>query len=267
MTGDPTDPAALADVACQVANEAAALVRSQTGRARSTGTKSTPNDLVTETDVACENLIRERLTAATPGAAMLGEEQGGAVDDDGIGWIIDPVDGTVNFLYDLPAVAVSIAATVDGDVVAGAVVDVVRDETFAAHLGGGAHRDGDRIRVGGATSLAEALVITGYSYDTALRAEQARVVAAVVEQVRDVRCFGSAALHLAWVACGRADAYYETDVHRWDYAAGALIAREAGARVDLPPRAGGLLTAAAPALHDDLAALVAGTDVAPAGHH
>lgn len=267
MTGAPFDPAALADVACRVADEAAALVRSQTGRARSTGTKSTPNDLVTDTDVACENLIRERLTAATPGATMLGEEQGGAVGDDGIGWIIDPVDGTVNFLYDLPAVAVSIAATIGGEVVAGAVVDVVRGETFAAHLGGGAHRDGERIHVGAATSLAEALVITGYSYDTALRSEQARIVGDVVGQVRDVRCFGSAALHLVWVACGRADAYYETDVRRWDYAAGALIAEEAGARVDLPLQAGGLLTATTPALHDDLAALVAGTDVSPSGHH
>lgn len=266
MTKDPSDPAALANIACQVANEAAALVRSQTGSARSTGTKSTPNDLVTDTDIACENLIRERLTAATPGATMLGEEQGGAVGDDGVGWIIDPVDGTVNFLYDLPAVAVSIAATVGGDVVAAAVVDVVRDETFTAHLGGGARRDGERVHVGGASSLAEALVITGYSYDTALRAEQSQIVAAVVERVRDVRCFGSAALHLVWVACGRADAYYETDVRRWDYAAGALIAQEAGARVGLPPQAGGLLTATAPALHDDLTALVAGTGV-PQGRH
>lgn len=250
-------PAGLADVAVEVGEEAAELIRGTIGTARTLGTKSTPTDVVTQTDLAAEDLIRRRLASLTPTATILGEEHGGDVDADGLGWIIDPIDGTVNFLYDLPAVAVSVAATLDGHVVAGAVVDVVRRETFRAHRGGGAQRDGIPLRPGEPATLAQALVITGYSYDAQRRAQQGRVVADLVGQVRDVRSFGSAALHLCWVACGRADAYFETDTQVWDYAAGALIAQEAGARVVLPSRPEGLIVASACSIHDDVMALVA----------
>lgn len=250
-------PSALEGIAAEVAELAVGRIRKELGRARMLRTKSSATDAVTRTDLEVEELIRAELTARVPGSGVLGEEQGEVVGSSETAWIVDPLDGTVNFLYDLPVVAVSIAATLCGEVVAGAVVDVLREETFRASRGAGARRNGSRIQVNAPLSLSQALLITGFSYDAALRPRQAALIARVVGHVRDIRCFGSAALHLCWVACGRADGYWEADTKRWDVAAGAIIAEEAGALVRTPWTTGGALTlASAPSVHDALYALV-----------
>lgn len=221
-------------VAIDVAELAADYVRERIGNATAAGTKSSPTDVVTHTDLECERLIRSELTARCPGSSIVGEE----LDDDSgynnVGWIIDPIDGTVNFLYDLPVVSVSIAALVDHSVVAGAVADVHREETFSAALDSGARRAGRPISSSSVDSLDEALVATGFAYDADLRAIQASTLTRLLPICRDIRCMGSAALNLCWVACGRLDGYYERDLKPYDYAAGALIAAEAGATVELP---------------------------------
>jgi myo-inositol-1(or 4)-monophosphatase len=171
--------------------------------------------------------------------------------------VIDPLDGTVNFLYGVPLFAVSIAAALDGEIVAGAVIDVLRDELFCAHLGGGARLDGEPIEVSGCGVLAKALVTTGFSYHADLRDLQGEVAHRVLARARDLRCFGSAALELCWVACARVDAYYQRETEIWDRAAGALIAAEAGARTELPcPENDDVVLAASPGVFDDLWTLV-----------
>ncbi len=201
-------------------------------------TKSSATDIVTATDVAAEDAIKSVLAERTPGARVLGEEGGQASVGDGphgaIEWVVDPLDGTVNFTYGIPMTAISVAAVVAGRPVAAAVVDVTRAEVFEAHLGGGASLGGQAIAVGGCTALHSALVVTGFAYAADRRVQHGRTVAELLGRVRDVRAFGSAALQLCWVACGRVDAYVERDIKPWDYAAGALIAGEAGASVELP---------------------------------
>jgi myo-inositol-1(or 4)-monophosphatase len=245
--------AELEQIAATTAREAAELVTATYGRPDPVGHKSSPTDVVTQTDLRAEELIRERLRAATPGGGVLGEE--GATTDPGarLQWVIDPLDGTVNFLYGVPIFAVSIAAALDGEVVAGAVIDVLRGELFSAHLGGGARLDGEPIEVSGCALLPDALVTTGFSYQAQLRDVQGAVAHRVLSRTRDLRCFGSAALELCWVACARVDAYYQRDTEIWDRAAGALIAAEAGARAELPcPENDDLVIAATPAVFDDL---------------
>jgi myo-inositol-1(or 4)-monophosphatase len=244
-------------VAASAARAAADLIRSNIGRATSVGEKSSPTDVVTRTDLEAEQLIRGLLAEATPGAGVLGEEGGQTLTPDGgparLQWVVDPLDGTVNFLYALPVIAVSVAAALDGEVVAGAVVDVVRDETFTAAAGRGARRDGEPIATSRCGSLAQALVLTGFSYQAGTRDRQGAIVQSLLPVARDIRCFGSAALQLCWVGAGRADAYFERDIKVWDYAAGALIAREAGAVTELPcPENDGLVVAAPPAIFDQL---------------
>ena len=246
-------------VAVDVARRAAELVARSTGRAQTAGTKSSPTDVVTATDVESEALIRRELLERCPGSWILGEE----LDDDhgsnAVRWTVDPIDGTVNFLYDLPVVAVSIAAAIDGVTVAGAVADVLRSEVFSASSGTGARRDGVPIGVKPISGLDQALVGTGFSYDASTRGEQSRILNRLLPVCRDVRCMGSAALNLCWVGCGRLDAYYEHDTKPYDYAAGDLIAREAGAVVELPADNGSRLSlAASPRIVDDLRAVVAG---------
>ena len=221
-------------VAAEVGRLAAELVRASVGRAAASGIKSSPTDVVTATDVDSEALIRRELLQRCPGSSIVGEE---LADDDGsnnVAWTVDPIDGTVNFLYDLPVVSVSIAASIDGRTVAGAVVDVVRDEVFSAALDSGARRDGVAITCSKVTDLGQSLVGTGFSYSAQRRAEQSSILNRLLPAVRDIRCMGSAALNLCWVGCGRLDAYYEHDTKPYDYAAGAIIAAEAGATVELP---------------------------------
>jgi myo-inositol-1(or 4)-monophosphatase len=172
-------------------------------------------------------------------------------------WVVDPLDGTVNFLCGLPVMAVSVAAALDGDVVAGAVVDVLRNETFSAAAGLGARVDGQAIEISECPSLARALVLTGFSYRADIRGRQGDIVQGLLPVARDIRCFGSAALQLCWVAAGRADAYFERDIKVWDYAAGALIAREAGAVTELPcPENDDLVIAATPTVFGQLRSVV-----------
>ncbi|MCK2217565.1 inositol monophosphatase [Actinomadura sp. ATCC 31491] len=194
-------------------------------------TKSSPTDVVTALDTASEQLIRERIEAARPGDRILGEEGGEAPGESDVRWIVDPIDGTVNFLYGLPEWAVSIAVEVGGRVVAGVVNIPARGEVFTAALGEGAFLGGARLRCNTGVPLAQALVATGFGYGQARRAVQGRVVAGVLPRVRDIRRGGSCAIDLCSLAAGRVDAYYERGINPWDYGAAGLVATESGARL------------------------------------
>jgi myo-inositol-1(or 4)-monophosphatase len=226
------------------------------------GTKTSPTDIVTVMDTRSEALIRSVLRAARPDDAFLGEEGGAVAGGSSVRWIVDPIDGTVNYRYRLPHWSVSIAAEVDGEPVAGVVHDPAFGETWTATQGGGARCNGAAVTCSTETDLAQALVATGFSYDAVLRARQGAVAAVVLPEVRDIRRFGSCAIDLCWTAAGRFDAYYERGPQVWDWTAGALIAREAGARVEGlhgKPIGPALVLAAPPqlfgALHDLLAPL------------
>lgn len=218
--------------------------------------KSSPTDPVTVVDTETERLLRERLAELRPGDVVVGEEEGGAADtrDGKPTWVLDPIDGTVNFLYGIEAYAVSVGVQVDGASVAGAVANVSTGEVFSAAKGHGARlRRGDvsvALRCNDVTELSMALVGTGFAYDRDRRLAQAEALARFIPAVRDVRRVGSCALDLCMVAAGRLDAYYEDGVHLWDWAAGALVAAEAGAVLRLPPSDGPseLIAAAAPGI-------------------
>ncbi|MFN0145603.1 MAG: inositol monophosphatase family protein [Dehalococcoidia bacterium] len=248
MTATPGELLALASA---IAREAGALLALRAGQVRTNvQSKSTATDMVSEVDHESEALIIERILAARPGDGILGEEGGERAGTSGVRWVVDPLDGTTNFLYGLPAYAVSIAVESDGVVVAGAVFDAAHGQLFSASLGGGAFLDGQLIRVSLEVDLAKALTGTGFGYVAEQRREQGRVVAQVVPQVRDIRRGGSAALDLCSVACGRLDAYYELGLGPWDFAAGGLIVREAGGETLLYSEDGHirLVVAAPPAL-------------------
>jgi myo-inositol-1(or 4)-monophosphatase len=256
-SADPPAPAELKRVASEAARAAAEVVAAAYGRPRTVGRKSSPTDVVTQTDLSAEHLVRQLLLEATPTAGILGEEGGKTAPGARLQWVIDPLDGTINFLYGVPLFAVSIAAAVDGEVVAGAVVDVLRDELFSAHRGGRAGCDGRPIVVSSCTSLPEALVTTGFSYRAELRDIQGEVAHRLLSRARDLRCFGSAALELCWVACARVDGYFQRGTEIWDRAAGAFIAEQAGARTEMPcPENNELVIASCPAVFEDLRAVV-----------
>jgi myo-inositol-1(or 4)-monophosphatase len=232
-------------------------------------TKSSPTDVVTDMDTAAERLISATLKASRPDDAFFGEEgeDAGMTEGRRVRWIVDPIDGTVNYLYGLPQWAVSIAAEVGGLVVVGAVFDPSKDELFTAVLGDGARRNGVPIVVSGCDELAQALVATGFGYDASRRARQAQVLTGVLPRVRDIRRLGAASLDLCALACGRLDGYFERGLNLWDYAAAGLIAAEAGARVEGLrglPASGELVVAATAglfqALHDLIADLGADQD-------
>jgi myo-inositol-1(or 4)-monophosphatase len=229
---DAVPEAELLDVA-RAASRAAAevLLAAFADTARGVGTKSTPTDLVSEADLRAEERIRAVLAARRPGDGVLGEEGGehAGTGESGVRWVVDPLDGTVNFLFGYPQWSVSVACEDAQGTIAGVVYDPLREEEFAATRSGPALLGGAPIerpaRDGG---LALALVATGFAYDAAARARQAAVLAHVLPAVRDVRRGGSAALDLAWTACGRCDAYFERGVKHWDSAAGALVCARAG---------------------------------------
>lgn len=224
------DPVALRDVASVVAREGAELARSmRAGGIAVADTKSSAVDVVTEADRAVEALVRRRLLEHRPDDAILGEEGDDHPGTSGVRWVVDPIDGTVNYLYGLPDCAVSIAAEVGEEVVAGVVVTIPTGVEYAAARGHGATRDGVPISVRPSPPLAERLVLTGFGYLAETRAHQAESVAALLPTVRDVRRMGSCALDLCHVADGSADAYVEEGPARWDWAAGSLVASEAGA--------------------------------------
>ena len=246
-------------LATSVAHEAGAGLRDAFGRALEISSKSTPTDLVSEADLATERLIRERLEAVRPDDAILGEEGDDRPGTSGLRWVVDPLDGTVNFLFGVPIWCVSVACEDADGTLAGVVFDAMRGETWAATREGAATLNGEPLAVPERNELSNALVATGFGYDAAVREVQARAVGRVLPRVRDVRRLGSAALDLAWTAAGRFDAYYEHGVKHWDFAAGALICSRAGLVVrelpPVPPAERGLL-AAAPAIFDELQALV-----------
>jgi myo-inositol-1(or 4)-monophosphatase len=257
------DAQGLLDLAVPIVRAAGELVRQ--GRAAAladVGRKSTPTDLVTAMDTAAERLVVERLRAVRPADAVLGEEGGGHEGASGVRWVLDPIDGTVNYVYGIAQYAVSLAAEVDGVVVAGVVLNPETGEEWTAVRGAGSYRDGRRLTASAVSTLDQAMLGTGFSYEAAVRAEQARTVAALLPRVRDIRRFGAAALDLCFVAEGRLDAYYEGCLNYWDRAAGGLVAEEAGALVTGLRGAapGPAMTVAAPptlhaALHDQLVEL------------
>ena len=199
--------------------------------------KSSPVDIVTEADRETERLIRSLLADARPDDGFFGEESDASSSTSGLHWIVDPIDGTVNFLYGIPHYAVSIAV-VEGDpdpltwrALAACVVNPASGEVFTGSEGGGAFLGESRIAVAPSVELSQALVATGFAYDSAMRGRQGAIVAQLLPEVRDIRRQGTASLDLCFVASGRLNAYFERTLSPWDHAAGALIAREAGARV------------------------------------
>lgn len=269
MVDNDTNPALLRSVAEQLADEAAQFVRTRrvevfgsavANAASSVRSKSTPTDPVTVVDTETERLLRTRIAELRPGEHVFGEEEGGSpVARDGqLTWVVDPIDGTVNFVYGIETYAVSVAVQRDGASVAGAVANVPVGDIYSAAVGQGAclrHAGVTTpLRASGAQDLSMSLVGTGFSYAPEQRVRQAQILTKVLPAVRDVRRFGSCALDLCMVAAGRLDAYYEHGVHVWDWAAGALIAAEAGATLRLPASDAtpGLIVASAPGIADDL---------------
>lgn len=274
VTAQPStpDPEALLRIALEAAEAAVRIIVDERPAVLGTESKSTPTDLVTEMDRRSEAAIREVIHSHRPGDVIVGEEggatggdPGGAPDDtpDGmdtpdemtVTWWVDPIDGTTNYVYDHPGYAVSIAAGAGGTVLAGVVADPTHGRTYRATSGGGAWCDDEPLRLGAPRPLDHALIATGFSYDAATRRSQAELLSRVIAEVRDVRRVGSAALDLCAVASGRVDAYFEAGLSIWDYAAGALVATEAGAVVssidggDVRP---GSVLCAHPELAEDL---------------
>ena len=267
-------------IALPIAREAATTARRMRAEAiTDVETKSTRTDVVTTADRAVERQVVDALRAARPSDGVLGEEYGESsaapealgfsapsvgpgIGSGTVRWILDPIDGTVNYLYGIPAYAVSLAAEVDGVVVAGVVINAATGDEWTATRGGGAWRAGRRLRCSDQTELAQTLLGTGFGYDAKRRAHQGAVVAQLITRVRDIRRIGAASLDLCAVGEGTLDAYFEKGLNPWDHAAGGLVATEAGAVVGgLSGAAPGLdmVVAAPPALfgplHDALVEL------------
>ncbi len=258
----------LAETALQIGREAGELLLAGAHDVEAVATKSSSHDLVTQMDRAAEALIRDRIQAARPGDRVLGEEGGEEGGDGPVRWIVDPLDGTVNYFYGQPSWAVSIGIEVDGRPAAGVVVAPALGEEYLAVAGEGSWwLGGDerhRLAVSQVSDLADAVVATGFGYIVARRRHQAQVVAGLIPQIRDIRRVGAAAVDLCWLARGRFDAHYERGLQEWDRAAGGLIAQEAGAIVaGLPgkPHSNELLIGANPALYEQLAAALLELDV------
>jgi myo-inositol-1(or 4)-monophosphatase len=262
MTTAPNVPSDLQEelyaTCVEVAKGAAEVLVSYTGRRlEHVEAKSSPTDLVSEADRASEQFIVERLNRLRPTDSLFGEEGASQEGSSGISWWADPLDGTTNFLFGVPAWSVSLAAKFEGRTIAGAVVDPSRNETWSAAAGRGAWCNGHACHVAeGRSELCTALVATGFGYSRERRAEQAALLGRVLPAVRDIRRVGSAALDLAWVAGGRYDAFYEAYLNPWDWAAGALICEEAGGAVTMLP--GELLLASTQSLSAPMASLLIG---------
>lgn len=271
MGESPPAPDQLLKIAVEVVRDAAATARAMRADGISgVTTKSTHTDVVTAADRAVERQVVGVLGELRPHDAVLGEEYGPAEEGNRDGpaevrWILDPIDGTVNYLYGLPFYAVSLAAEVRGRVVAGVVRNAATGDEWTATAGGGSYHLGRRLTGSVETDLGQALVATGFGYDAARRAHQAEVLTRLIPRVRDIRRFGAAAVDLCLAATGAVDAYYEKGLNLWDHAAGGLIATEAGLRVGgLAGRPPGpdLVIAAPPALFDQLHEILAGMDAA-----
>lgn len=267
---DSDDPAALLAVAVEVARAGSRLARRMRERGvDQVATKTTDTDIVTAADREVERRMVEMIRRRRPHDAILGEELGASGDQRArVRWVMDPIDGTANYLYGLPWYAVSVAAEVEGVAVAGVVRNAATDDEWTAVIGQGAWRNGRRLTGSPRTQLSQALVATGFSYLRNRRTHQAAVIAGLLDRVRDVRRFGAAAIDLCLAAEGAVDAYFEEGLQPWDWAAGALIASEAGLIVSglngarPGPR---MIIAAPPALfdqlHERLRELVAGDEL------
>jgi myo-inositol-1(or 4)-monophosphatase len=236
-------PAELLAVAEEAARVAGALLRERfdAGPESAVHSKSTPTDLASAADLAAEEAIRDLLADQRPGDALLAEEGGGdqEVEPGRIRWVVDPLDGTINFLFGMPHWCVSVACEDERGTLAGVVFDPIRGELFAATAEGPPTLNGRPVEPRAPAALDEALVATGYAYDAQVRVKQADIVQRLVPRARDIRRMGSAALDMAWLAAGRFDAYFERTVQPWDIAAGSLLVRRAGLEVrDLPERDG-----------------------------
>lgn len=229
---DLAELSALADLATDVAHAAGALLLEGASRIRTVvETKTTATDMVTEMDRASEALIAGRILEARPDDAFLGEEGTVGSGTTGVRWVVDPLDGTTNYLYGFPSWAVSIGIEIHGEPAAGVVFDPFHAETYRAVRGAGASCNGLALQVAGADALESALVATGFGYDPEVRARQAQILAHILPSVRDVRRAGAASVDLCWLGRGRVDVYYERGLQPWDRAAGELVATEAGAVV------------------------------------
>ncbi len=268
LTADPRGLRELLELALGLARQASTLLL-EAQRHPNTGidTKTSVNDMVSDADRASEALIVSGILAARPDDAILAEEGAARPGTSGVRWVIDPLDGTTNYLYGIPAWVVSIAAEVDGVVEVGVVADPSHGEVYSAVRGDAAACcNGLPITVSGATVLATSLIGTGFAYRSARRAEQALALPRVLPAVRDLRRLGAAALDLCLVACGRLDGYFETGLQPWDMAAGALIASVAGAEVcgyDGGPASTASLVASTPGIAADLLATLAAAGVTP----
>jgi myo-inositol-1(or 4)-monophosphatase len=234
------DESELLETAVHAAEAGARELRARFGLAQEgVRTKTGPTDPVSDADLAAEAAIRRVLADRRPGDAILAEE-GGASGDGEIRWLVDPLDGTVNFLFGIPAFAVSVACQSAAGTLAGVVLDPLREECFAATRSGPFTLNGEQVRRPERSDRLElAMVATGFAYDPEVRRRQAEVVGRLLPRVRDIRRVGAAALDLAWCACGRFDAFYERGLKPWDVAAGALIASRCGLEVRELPAAGG----------------------------
>ena len=254
----------LGDLAARLAVAAGDLVfEGRKNGVTSISTKSSDTDVVTEFDRASERLIVDGLHAERPDDAVVGEEGTDSAGRSGVRWLIDPIDGTTNFQYDLPGYAVSIAALFAEGTLAGAVYIPSNRELFTAVAGAGALLNGAAIQCGTISSPQQALVATGFSYQIERRREQALRIAQVIPRVRDIRRFGAAAPDLCYLAAGRLDVYFEQWLGPWDWAAGELVAREAGCRTgrfDGSPVGDGEVLAANPALFGEMVELLADTE-------
>jgi myo-inositol-1(or 4)-monophosphatase len=250
----------LLDLATAAAREAGVLLLEHFHRpARGIEAKSTPTDLVSDADRASEELILELIRRGRPQDGILAEEGGDETSESGLRWVVDPLDGTINFLFRLPEWSVSIAVEDEDGTRVAVIHNPNRDETFTAIRGAGAELNGSAISVSDKTDLAEALIGTGFAYDARARSAQSETLTRVLPRVRDIRRAGSAAIDLSSLACGRFDGFYEAPMERWDRAAGELLIAEAGGVVSELPPPHGLSTgviAANPPLHEQLRELV-----------
>ncbi|HVL81873.1 MAG TPA: inositol monophosphatase family protein [Actinomycetota bacterium] len=234
MTSSSPDLLAVAVRAARAGAEA--LMERFGGPVRGLETKSTATDPVSDADRAAEDAVLSVLRRERPDDGIVSEEGGSAESRSGLRWVVDPLDGTVNYLYSIPHWAVSVAVEDEEDVLVGVVLDPLRQELFTATRGGGAQRNGAPIQVSDAASLDGSLIATGFGYDPVVRIEQADILTRFIGRARDVRRAGTASLDLVWTACARLDGYYESGLKPWDLAAGGLIVREAGGRLGQLPR-------------------------------
>ena len=262
----PPDPTELRDLAAAVAHVAAEHALERLDGPLRVKTKSSVSDFVTEVDGQCERLIVDAILAARPDDGIVGEEGNQRAAVSAVTWVIDPIDGTTNYIYGHPGWAVSVAAEVDGEVAAGAVVDPMHGDTFLAARGFGATRNGIAISPTGTLDLGSSVIATGFGYDAPLRAAQAGLLQHVLPRVGNLRRMGAASTDLCWVGCGRVDGYFEQGLNPWDYAAGALVATEAGATVTglgSPEPSPAFVVAASAGVHDHLVTALVEAGAAP----